>query len=347
MKLKIAFLLLIVGIALLNTIEATNMTVPSSYTYSGNWYQGWTYMGVCCYGGNCGQGYCSVDGDFSTYAKTGLAIPCSGNWSEIIKDYDIHKELDGDVTVKYYMEGWGTGGSASLRYYDFSTNSWVLIYTESVGSSTIRYYTVPKSKLYSNLTHYKLRLNISLIAGSYYFDGYYGSWVCSGGAQYYDDMINFTQEYVTKFVCQDNICCNYDEAPYLTKTIDWSCSTEQDAQCLIGLFWNNSLISVSPQAEDVPNYGRINILEAKNGLLNFRVDAKDLYPDETYTVRVFCHSNISSAEYTGTIVPQYGTGKEIPVLAVNFKENMPYIIGIIIGLMFLGLIIWALKIAWG
>lgn len=280
----------------------------------------------------------SFGSPFSTSSVAPIPATGVGANATISETYILERNIKSmTVMVRgagYYgmADGFYHQCKVSFAYYDYSSDSWVNSYSITAFSMNDYNINVPvsaiKSESNQSILTYLARIDCGL-------------WAYSRGIK-----INYV--YDTKSdACQNGICCNYDEAPYMTKTIDWSCSTHQDAQCLVGLFWNESLLSVSPSAEDVPNYGRVSIMSAKSGLLNFRVEAKDLYPSEVYTVKVFCHSNSSASEYVGYIVPQYGLGKELPVLTVNLKKNMPYIIGGIIGLIFLGLAIWALKIAWG
>jgi hypothetical protein len=144
--------------------------------------------------------------------------------------------------------------------------------------------------------------------------------------------------------CMNGICCNYDQRPMLSRNIDWKCTTDQSAQCLVGIFWNSTLLTVSPSVADVNNYGRISIMDAKNGILNFRLDTVDLYPEMTYRVHVFCHSNASASEYVGEITPQY---KNLNWLASRFgfvKENLGYFMGAGILFIFLAIVILMIKV---
>jgi hypothetical protein len=118
--------------------------------------------------------------------------------------------------------------------------------------------------------------------------------------------------------------------PALKKDIDWSCTTSQFAQCIVGIFKDNELLSVSPPKKSVKDVGVVQYLDARNGILNFRLETKDMYPKSNYTVRVFCHSNTTTSQYEGVIIPVYTDLRELPALAVLWKENMPYIVFIAI-----------------
>ena len=125
------------------------------------------------------------------------------------------------------------------------------------------------------------------------------------------------------------ISCNYDENPYLKKDIDWVCEVSSQSKCYGAIFYNNSLISISPGIKEITDIGRIDYFESKGMIVNIKFRKKDLYEGIPYNFSVFCFSNSSVEYYSDEITPQYNDLREIVYRGIFVKENVSYIIAVI------------------
>jgi len=244
-----------------------------------------------------------------------------GENATISETYLVEKNIQSiNITVKgngYYgmADGFMHYCKFSVDYFDYSSDTWVNLITSYSFAYVTPTLVVPVSALGD--------------AGNALVLTYLGRTDCWGWSSFRGFKIAYTYD-SRNDVCQNGICCRYDENPSLKKQIDWSCSTFQFAQCVVGIFKNDSMLSVSPDAVAVKDVGIVQYFDAKNGLLNFRLNTKDMYPKSNYTVRVFCHSNTTTATYEGVVEPIYTEFWELPALVLQVKENMAYVVFIII-----------------
>lgn len=141
--------------------------------------------------------------------------------------------------------------------------------------------------------------------------------------------------------------CEYDTEPYLTKSIDFKCITNNSdySKCFGMVFYGDELINVYPKIDDILLTGRIQHFESQNNsrLLNVQFGNKDLYQGNEYLFKVLCASLDGNdlEEFNVNLTP---SNKEYVNVLSRFiwaRENMSVIFGVII-LLFLiaGFIYW-------
>lgn len=276
--------------------------------------------------------YLEFDNDWSTLAQPRwLLSPPELQYGAYIQE--IYNITNNVANIMLKTKGSGVSNvnydaGFKIYLYNWNLSVYELLINSSSGSAVNFSIDIDAKYIFDDSDNYIIK---EWISGNYYLG--------LGATQMYESELSYSID-----VCQNGICCNYDENPTLSKNIDWKCTTDQNAQCLVGIFWEDTLLTVSPSVADVGNYGRISIMDAKNGILNFRLNTVDLYPEMTYQVHVFCHSNTSASEYIGEITPQY---RNMGWLASRFgfvKENLGYLIGFGILLIFVAIIIVIMKV---
>jgi len=139
------------------------------------------------------------------------------------------------------------------------------------------------------------------------------------------------------------ISCDYDKEPYLKGEINWLCSfdnPDETFRCYAYTMYKSDILHVYPVPVMVEDIGMIDYFEG-TGSIAIEFGKEDLYEGYNYTFGVLCSStsNNKIEKFNTSVVPVYSELRTVPYKANWIKNNIGYIIGIIIIWVIIG-IIW-------